>query len=153
MHSNERLTDPLYIQVEVGRSEDDETEQSLLHLQAYSSFGEISLLCNSPVPYTVQVSELSKLLWLDKQSFTDILDMYFFDGQTIINNLLEGKESNLRNKILESDFIIHIQQHESELAMRLNYAAHDGDLCRLRHLVEAGADPNKTDYDGRSPMV
>lgn len=48
---------------------------------------------------------------------------------------------------------VQIERCESELAMRLNCAANDGDLHRLRHLVEAGADPNKTDYHGQSPLV
>lgn len=37
--------------------------------------------------------------------------------------------------------------------MRLNCAAYYGDLFRLKHLIGAGADPDKTDYDGRSPLV
>ncbi|KAL2539651.1 Potassium channel SKOR [Abeliophyllum distichum] len=96
--------------------------------------------------------QLSWLLRIDKQALIDVLEIYFADGRTIINNLLEGKESTLRNKILESDITLHIEKHESELAMRLNCAAHDGDLHRLRHLVEAGADPNKVDYNGRTAL-
>ncbi len=37
--------------------------------------------------------------------------------------------------------------------MRVNCAAYDGDIYRLKRLIRAGADPNKTDYDGRSPLV
>lgn len=65
----------------------------------------------------------------------------------------QGKESNIQKRILESDITLQIGKHESELATRLNWAANDGDLHRLRQLVEAGADPSKTDYDGRSPLV
>ncbi|XP_057460218.1 potassium channel SKOR-like isoform X2 [Actinidia eriantha] len=137
---------------EIGRSEDDETEEPLPYLQMYSSFGEISILCNVPAPCTVRVCELSRLLRLDKQSFTDILEIYFSDGRTIVNNVLEGKESNLRNKLLESDMTLRIGNHECELAMKLNFAAYDGDLYRLKRLITAGADPNWTDYDGRSPL-
>lgn len=139
----------------IERSEDEETRESPLHLQPYkthSSFGEISMLCNIPAPYAVRVCELSRLLRLDKKSLTDILEIYFFDGRIILNNVLEGKESNLQNKLLESDITLHIGKHESELAMRLNCAAYDGDLHRLKRLIGAGADPNRTDYDGRSPL-
>ncbi|CAL5445307.1 unnamed protein product [Camellia sinensis] len=139
----------------IERSEDEETRESPLHLQTYkthSSFGEISMLCNIPAPYAVRVCELSRLLRLDKKSLTDILEIYFFDGRIILNNVLEGKESNLQNKLLESDITLHIGKHESELAMRLNCAAYDGDLHRLKRLIGAGADPNRTDYDGRSPL-
>lgn len=137
---------------QVGREEDDETKESFMPLQTYSSFGEISILCNIPQPYTVRVCELCRLLRLDRQSFTDILKIYFCDGRTILNNLLEGKESDMRKKLLESDIILHIGKHESELAMRVNSAAYNGDLYQLKRLVGAGADPNRRDYDGRSPL-
>ncbi|XP_060204220.1 potassium channel SKOR-like isoform X2 [Lycium barbarum] len=137
---------------ELTKSEENETEESLLDLQTYNSVGEISVLCNIPVPYTVQVSELSRLLRIDKQDLLEILGIYFSDGRVIINNLLEGRESILRNKILESAITLNIAKNESELAMRLNCAAHDGDLYRISRLIGAGAEPNRTDYDGRSPL-
>lgn len=71
----------------------------------------------------------------------------------MIFGISQGKESSLRSKILESDITLNIAKHESELAMRLNCAAHDGDLYRLSRLISAGAEPNRTDYDGRSPLV
>ncbi|KAL6319416.1 hypothetical protein AAG906_014091 [Vitis piasezkii] len=133
-------------------SNEDETEEPLIHLQTNDSFGEIPLLCNTPQAYTVQVVELCRLVRLDKQSFMNILEIYFSDGRIILNNLLEGKGSNLRNKILESDITLYIGKREAEVAMRVNCAAYNGDLYQLRRLIEAGADPNKTDYDGRSPL-
>lgn len=133
-------------------SNEDETEGPLIHLQTNDSFGEIPLLCNTPQAYTVQVVELCRLVRLDKQSFINILEIYFSDGRIILNNLLEGKGSNLRNKILESDITLYIGKREAEVAMRVNCAAYNGDLYQLRRLIEAGADPNKTDYNGRSPL-
>lgn len=65
----------------------------------------------------------------------------------------QGRTTNLQNKILESDIVLHIGQHESEFTMKLNCAAYYGDLHRLKRLVTAGADTSKTDYDGRSPLV
>ncbi|XP_017242282.2 potassium channel SKOR isoform X1 [Daucus carota subsp. sativus] len=129
-----------------------EFEEPVHFLQSHSSLGEMSVLCNIRLPYTVQVLENSKLLRLDKQSFLNLLDVYFSDGRFIINNLLEGKTTILQNKILESDIVLHIGQHESELAMKLNCAAFYGDLPRLKRLVAAGADTSNTDYDGRSPL-
>lgn len=35
----------------------------------------------------------------------------------------------------------------------MNNAAYQGDLHLLQGLIRAGADPKKTDYDGRSPLV
>nr|XP_033511256.1 potassium channel SKOR-like isoform X2 [Nicotiana tomentosiformis] len=74
---------------EVRKPEENETEESLLDLHTYNSVGEISVLCNIPVPYTVQVYELSRLLRIDKQALVEILGIYFSDGRVIINNLLE----------------------------------------------------------------
>ncbi|KAK9272709.1 hypothetical protein L1049_003086 [Liquidambar formosana] len=131
---------------------DDESEETVSILEPNSSFGEISILCNIPQPYTVRVCELCRLLRLDKQSFMNILEIYFYDGRKILNNLLEGKESNLRAKQLESDITFHIGKQEAELALRVNNAAYHADLYQLKSLIRAGADPNKTDYDGRSPL-
>ncbi|KAK8494265.1 hypothetical protein V6N13_138578 [Hibiscus sabdariffa] len=131
---------------------EDGSEETVSLLQPNSSFGEISILCNIPQPYTVRVCELCRLLRLDKQSFSNILEIYFYDGRKILNNLLEGKESNLGVKQLESDISFHIGRQEAELALRVNCAAYNGDLYQLKSLIQAGADPNKTDYDGRSPL-
>ncbi|KAB2090068.1 hypothetical protein ES319_A03G101900v1 [Gossypium barbadense] len=138
--------------VEVGRGKNDETGDPLMDLQTYSAFGEVSFLCNTPKPYTIRVRELCKVLRIDKRSFMEIIEIYFSDGRIILNNLLEGKDANMKNEILESDVTLYIGKLESELAARLNCAAYNGDLYRLKCLIGAGADPNKTDYDGRSPL-
>ena len=49
--------------------------------------------------------------------------------------------------------MIHIGKQEAELALKVNSAAFQGDLYQLKSLVRSGADPNKTDYDGRAPLV
>ncbi|CAN1827557.1 Potassium channel SKOR [Linum perenne] len=136
---------------EVGLVEDG-SEETVSLLQPNSSFGEISILCNIPQPYTVRVCELCRLLRLDKQAFSDILEIYFNDGRKILNNLLEAKEAPLRDKQLESDITFHIGKQEAELALRVNSAAYHGDLSQLKGYIRAGADPNRTDYDGRSPL-
>ncbi|XVE91039.1 hypothetical protein DITRI_Ditri20bG0124000 [Diplodiscus trichospermus] len=151
------VVDQLYIVchgklVEVGRGQNDETGDLFTDLQTFSSFGEVSFLCSTPQPYTIRVIELCRVLRLDKRSFMEIVEIYFSDGRIILNNLLEGKDSNMQSKILESDVNLYIGSLESELATRLNCAAYNGDLYRLKRLIGAGADPNKTDYDGRSPL-
>ncbi|KAG2667744.1 hypothetical protein I3760_15G129700 [Carya illinoinensis] len=151
------IIDQLYIicngEVEVaGNVEDDETEKCIMRQQAYGSFGEVSFLCNIPQTRTVRACELCRVLRLDKRCFTEILEMCFSDGQIILNNLLEGNGPNLQTKILESNITLYIGQHESELAVRVNCAAYDGDSHRLKRLIRAGANPNKADYDGRSPL-
>ncbi|KAI5648118.1 hypothetical protein M9H77_34123 [Catharanthus roseus] len=128
-------------------------EETVSLLEPYSAFGIISILCNVPQPYTVRVCELCRLLRIDKQSFSNILDLYFHDGRIILTNLLEGKGPNFRMKQLESDIVFLIGKHVAELALRENSAAFHGDLQQLKILIRAGADPNKKDYDGRSPLV
>ncbi|KAK4480079.1 hypothetical protein RD792_013136 [Penstemon davidsonii] len=130
----------------------DGSEDTVSLLKPNDLFGEISILCNIPQPYTVRVCELCRLLRIDKQSFSNILEIYFHDGRKILTNLLEGKESNLRVKQLESDITLHIGKQEAELALRVNSAAYYGDLYQLKSLIRAGADPNKKDYDGRSAL-
>ncbi|XP_068302539.1 potassium channel SKOR-like isoform X2 [Pyrus communis] len=134
---------------EIGVREDG-TEEIVERLEPNSTFGEISILCNIPQLYTVRVCELCRLLRLDKQSLTSILDIYFYDGRKILNNLLEGKAP--RVKQLESDITFHIGKQEAELALKVNSAAYHGDLFQLKGLIRTGADPNKADYDGRSPL-
>ncbi|CAH1424938.1 unnamed protein product [Lactuca virosa] len=150
------IADQLYIVChgkleDMGRNE-NEGGKCVRSLETSSSLNEISLLCNIPVPETLRVAELSKLLRVDRQSLTDILEIHFSDARIILDNLLHGKETNLRNKILESDITLHIAKHESELALTLNSAVYNGDSYRVRRLVAAGLDPNNTDYDGRSPL-
>ncbi|KAL6181403.1 hypothetical protein ACLB2K_048058 [Fragaria x ananassa] len=136
----------------LGRGEDDDNDEPLELLKTYSSFGEVSFLCNTPQPYAVQVRQLCRVLRLDRQSFREILEIYFLDGRLILDNLLEGKDLNTRNKLLESDITLYIGKHEMELVMKVNCAAYDGDFYRVKRLIGAGVDPNKVDYAGRSPL-
>lgn len=82
------MPDAVSMQEEVGTAEDG-SEETVSLIRPNSSFGEISILCNIPQPYTVRVCELCRLVRLDKQSFTNILDIYFYDGRKVLNNLLE----------------------------------------------------------------
>ncbi|KAL5556457.1 hypothetical protein UlMin_038693 [Ulmus minor] len=107
---------------------------------------------NTPQRYSIVVRELCRVLRVAKQSFMEILEIFFLDGRIILNNLLEGKDSSIQNKLLESDITLYIGTHELELATRVNCASHLGDLYRLKCLIGAGADPNNTDYDGRSAL-
>lgn len=87
--------------------------------------------------------------------FSQVLYVYMYiyasDALKIVR--LQGKEANAAVKQLESDITFHIGKQEAELALRVNSAAYHGDLHQLKDLIRAGADLNKTDYDGRSPLV
>ncbi|KAK7320201.1 hypothetical protein RJT34_04937 [Clitoria ternatea] len=133
------------------RGEDGGTEETIT-LHKYSSFGEISFFCNMPQTSLIEAREFCKVLRLDKKSFAEILKIYFLDGRIILNNILQVKDSSLQRKLLESNFNLTIGNLETELATRMNCAAYDGHLDLLKRLIGSGADPNKTDYDGRTPL-
>ncbi|KAM0917953.1 hypothetical protein ACQ4PT_009343 [Festuca glaucescens] len=135
----------------VGIGEDGQ-EETILMLEPGCSIGEIAIICNIPQPYSVRVCELCRLLRLDKQSFTNILEIYFIDGRKVLSNLTENNEYGGRVKLLESDITFHIGKQETELTLRVISAAFYGDLHHLKSLIRAGADPKNTDYDRRSPL-
>ncbi|GJX09724.1 ankyrin repeat-containing protein [Tanacetum coccineum] len=64
-------------------------KEEILELKSTDSFGDVSILCNIPQPYTVRVREHCLLLRIDKQSFSNILKIYFHDRKKILNNLLK----------------------------------------------------------------
>jgi potassium channel len=76
------------MQEEVGIA-DDGSEETVALLERNCSFGEISILCNIPQPHTVHICELCRVMRIDKQSFSNILDIYFYDGKKVLDNLLE----------------------------------------------------------------
>ncbi|KAJ4761793.1 potassium channel protein [Rhynchospora pubera] len=127
-------------------------EEQITELVPYNVFGDVAVLCNIPQPYTVRVSEVCQLLRIDKQSLNSILQLYFKDSRQILSNLLKGKETDIRIKQLESDITYLIAKQERELILAVNNAAYHGDLHHLKGLINAGADPNKTDYDGRTAL-
>ncbi|GMH30230.1 hypothetical protein Nepgr_032073 [Nepenthes gracilis] len=150
------LVDQLYfvcdgVLEEVGIGQDG-SEETISLLEPNSSFGEISILCNLPQLYIVRVCELCRLIRIDKESLKNILEIYFHDGRKVFNNILEVKDSKYHAKQVECDITFHIAKQEAELALRVINAAHNGDLYQLKSLLRGGADPKKTDYDGRSPL-
>ncbi|CAI9272031.1 unnamed protein product [Lactuca saligna] len=127
-------------------------EEEISILNPHDSFGDVSILCNIPLPYTIRVHESCLLLKLDHQSFSNILKIYFHDKQKILNNLLEGKENDMHMKDMLRDIKTHIGFQDAQLALRVNISVYNGDLFELKSLIRAGANPNKTLFDGRSPL-
>ncbi|KAI3993212.1 hypothetical protein MKX01_009955, partial [Papaver californicum] len=146
------VVDQVYV-ISHGRLEEvaigeEGSEESIAELEPHFVFGEVAVLCSIPQPYTVRVSELCRLLRVEKQAFTGILKLYCTDNHQILNNILKGKDTDLRIKQMESDITYLIAKQDSELALGVNSAAYHGDLCHLKGLINAGADPSKIDYDG-----
>ncbi|KAI3890114.1 hypothetical protein MKW92_016373 [Papaver armeniacum] len=150
------VVDQVYV-ISHGRLEEvaigeEGSEESVAELEPHFVFGEVAVLCSIPQPYTVRVSELCRLLRIEKQSFTGILKLYCTDNRQILNNLLKGKDTDLRIKQMESDITYLIAKQDSELALGVNSAAYHGDLYHLKGLINAGANPSKIDYDGRTAL-
>ncbi|KAL2644033.1 hypothetical protein R1flu_011620 [Riccia fluitans] len=131
---------------------DEGTEDVISRLESESICGEVGVLCNIPQPFTVRVLELCRLLRIDKDSFTHIVQIYFNDGRTLINNLLEWKETDARFGQLATDITFLVAKQQAELALMVNNAAFQGDITQLKHLVKAGAVADRADYDGRTPL-
>nr|GLL40522.1 potassium channel SKOR-like isoform X3 [Ipomoea trifida] len=138
-----------------------------VRLQYESSYPEAEILQHIPVsirakmdppllPVLTPTAPLVKFLYCVISRFlTQFKLVNYLDYCELISKhfwRLSGKDPNLGKKILESDITLNISKHESELAMRLNCAAHEGDLYRLRCLIGAGADPAGVDYNGKSPL-
>ncbi|XP_006652326.1 potassium channel KOR2 [Oryza brachyantha] len=136
---------------EVANGEDG-SEDIISELRPYDIVGDVAVICNIPQPYTVRVCELCSLLRIDKQSLTRILQIYIKDNGQILSNLLKGKETESKGKQLESDITYLLAKQESELVLGVNNAAYHGDIFCLKSLISAGADPSKSDYDGRTAL-
>ncbi|WOL01330.1 potassium channel KOR2-like isoform X2 [Canna indica] len=131
---------------------EDGSEELIAEHTTYDALGDASVLCNIPQPCTVRVCELCRILRIEKQSLANISQLYFKDGNQMLINSLKGKKTERNMKQLELDIKYLIKNREADLALGLNNAAYYGDMSRLKVLISAGADPNKTDYDGRTPL-
>ncbi|MBA0767148.1 hypothetical protein Gotri_016094 [Gossypium trilobum] len=70
-------------------------------------------------------------------SFDMILGAYLIGNMTAL--IVKGsKIEKFRDKMAD--------------VIKVNCAAYNGDFYQLKSLIRAGADPNKIDYDGRSPL-
>lgn len=69
--------------------------RALLLLQVLTSveegdlFGEIGVLCNMPQPFMCRASQLTKVLRIDRNDFSDVVQSYVKDGSQVVTNLLE----------------------------------------------------------------
>nr|XP_043634848.1 potassium channel SKOR-like [Erigeron canadensis] len=69
-------------------------KETVSNLKTLDSFGDVSILKNIPQPYTVRVLDRCLLLRIDKQSFSNILNIYFHDKQKILDNLEEEAKTH-----------------------------------------------------------
>ncbi|CAN1847524.1 Potassium channel SKOR [Linum perenne] len=148
-----------------------------LRLQYEHRYTEASVLQEIPISIRAKISETLYLPIIENVTLfngcsSDFINQiavrlheeFFLPGEVILEQgsvvdqlyfVCQGALSEttlLGDKKLESDITFHIGKQEAELALRLNNAAYNGDLFQLKAFIRAGADPNRTDYDGRSPL-
>ncbi|KAI5063905.1 hypothetical protein GOP47_0020575 [Adiantum capillus-veneris] len=130
----------------------DGTEEIISNLEAESVFGAVAVLCSIPQPYTIRVVDLCKVLRLDKQVLFNIMRIYFADGRQVLTNILKFGKDDTRLSPLETDISFLIAEQEVELSLKVNNAAYHGKTSHLKSLIKSGADVNRADYDGRTPL-
>ncbi|KAH7435902.1 hypothetical protein KP509_06G083400 [Ceratopteris richardii] len=127
------------------------SDEIIANLEAESTFGEVAVLCSIPQPSTVRVVDLCKVLRIGQQAFFGIMRVYFADGRQVLNNLLKfGKDAAVKH--MGSEIGYNITELEVELSLKVNNAAYQGNTLYLKSLIKSGADPNRADYDGRTPL-
>ena len=62
-------------------------------------------------------------------------------------------KSESRRQHQGTDIAFLIAEREVELSLKVNNAAYQGKTSHLKNLIKSGADPNRVDYNGRSPLV
>ncbi|KAI5330582.1 hypothetical protein L3X38_029980 [Prunus dulcis] len=96
------------------RIQDSRAKGSLLHPRGQQAAGQEVCNC-SPATSTANAGmPRGQLTPLVPFCIRPCLEIHFLDGRIILNNLIEGKYLNTRNKLLESDIILYIGKHEME---------------------------------------
>ncbi|TKY56680.1 Potassium channel SKOR [Spatholobus suberectus] len=114
---------------EVGTAEDG-SEETVSLLQPNSSFGEISILCNIPQPYT-----LKGLIRAGADpNKTD------YDGRSPLHLAASRGYEDITLFLIQEGVDVNIK------------AVARGDSDYLKRLLSNGMDPNLKDYDFRSPL-
>ena len=76
-----------------------------------------------------------------------------FQTYKIYVGFLVQFKSESRNQHHETNIAFLIAEREVELSLKVNNAAYHGSSSHLKSLIKSGADPNRPDYDGRTPLV
>lgn len=132
----------------------DASEQILFTAVTGDVIGEIGVLCYMPQPFTVRSRKLSQLLRLDRSVFMNVVQSFQEDGQRIVDNLLQRlrESDDPRFEELSSD-IEALLADGGEMSISLCSVAAGGNVVVMEQLLKGGADPNKADYSGRTPLL
>ncbi|CAM6027486.1 unnamed protein product, partial [Sphagnum balticum] len=117
--------------------------------------GDIGVLCYIPQPFTVRTRKLSQVLRLDRTVFMSIVQSFPEDGKRIVDNLLQHlRESDDPCFVeLSSEIESLLSQGGVDMTVSLCTVAASGNHKLMEQLLSQGANPNTTDYSGRTPLV
>ncbi|KAL2609270.1 hypothetical protein R1flu_027843 [Riccia fluitans] len=132
----------------------DGNQESLAKLGGGDVVGEIGVLCYIPQPFTVRTLKLTQLLRLDRMKFISIIQTTVDDGEKVIDNLIQHikEATDKRYGNMPEEIESLLAQGRGDFALSLHYIARQGNLQLLEHQLNLGADPNKTDHKGRTPL-
>ncbi|CAK9863968.1 unnamed protein product [Sphagnum jensenii] len=133
----------------------DATEQFLTTVHPGDIVGEIGVLCYIPQPFTVCTRKLSQVLRLDRSVFMCIVQSFPEDGQRIVDNLLQHlrESDDPCFSELSSEIESLLGQGGVDMITSLCLVAASGNYKLMELLLNQGANPNTTDYSGRTPLV
>ncbi|KAG0564310.1 hypothetical protein M758_8G096200 [Ceratodon purpureus] len=132
----------------------DSSEQILVTATTGDIVGEIGVLCYMPQPFTVRSRKLSQLLRVDRAVFMNVVQSFQEDGQRIVDNLLQRLRESEDPRFEElSTEIEALLADGGDMGISLCSVAAGGNAEVMEQLLKEGADPDKADYSGRTPLL
>ncbi|KAG0600693.1 hypothetical protein M758_11G053600 [Ceratodon purpureus] len=132
----------------------DSFEQILFTAHSGDVIGEIGVLCYMPQPFTVRSRKLSQLLRIDRTVFMSVVQSFQEDGQRIVDNLLQRLRESDDPRFEELSAEIEVLLTDgSDMTLSLCSLAAYGNAEAMEEQLKEGADPNKADYCGRTPLL
>lgn len=63
--------------------------QTITSVEEGELFGEIGVLCNMPQPFMCRATQLAKVLRIERNDFSGVVQAYVKDGNQVVENLLQ----------------------------------------------------------------
>ncbi|KAI5054076.1 hypothetical protein GOP47_0031031, partial [Adiantum capillus-veneris] len=110
--------------------------------------GEIGALCYKPQPFTVRSRKLCQLLYINRNTFLNIVQGNVVDGQIVIDNLYQFvKDSRVLSMLrLPMELESVMADVGMGIPLSLCFVASKGNNQLLEQLLKRGRDPNATDF-------
>ncbi|KAH7425341.1 hypothetical protein KP509_11G050100 [Ceratopteris richardii] len=132
----------------------DGVEQIIGLARAGDVIGEIGALFYKPQPYTARSKKLSQLLRINRNTFLNIVQGNFLDGQIVMDNLYQHlKDSKISSLVMiNTEIDSLVAEVQTGMSLCLCFVASRGHSNLIEEFLRRGRDPNKTDYSGRTPL-